>query len=176
MGSAPLKWRRSTPPLAKDEDFTDASTALAHISTWIVNADTKSALLAPGLTLLISAAVVRLRQVTHALPPQGGLGWTTAALSVAAVIASVFSALSLVSAMTPRISGAKRFSRYSFPDLAARPALFIPPLDREAQREEAWIQAQTLAKIAKKKLVAFRRALYLFCTAGALLAVSFVLS
>lgn len=159
-----------------DPDLLDGQVATTQIGAWVVNAETKSALLATALTFLASGTLPRIR-VSYAYFPLNSLReWLTFASLLVAAASIITGAAFLVRVLYPRTAPAPTFSRYGWPSLAEKPDRFVPSLCPREQREESWVQAQTLARIAKKKFNLFRAALVSFVIALIGLTIAFLVS
>ncbi len=146
-------------------DHGDGRDAITYFAGWIGNADTKSGLLATGLTVLGVTSAQRAHDILHATPA-GWRGVVAASCVLLSLLGIAVSAVYLTLALAPRTSPPPAFSRYAFPAIAQREPGFVPDLDGTQQRAEAWIQAHALATVALTKYRCFRRGLYTFA-AGA---------
>ncbi|GAA4473535.1 hypothetical protein [Phytohabitans houttuyneae] len=153
-------------------DRADGLSAITFYGSWIVNADTKSGFLSAGLTVLGAAAFAQLSAFLAGTPSAGWRDLFAGVFLAAALVGIGAGAFFLVSALNPRTAPPTTFSRYAFPSLAAQPAGFVPPLDADQQRAEAWTQARSLALIAATKYTFFRRGLYAFFASAPALGVA----
>ncbi|MBM0224502.1 hypothetical protein [Micromonospora sp. ATA51] len=156
-------------------DRNDGISAIAFYGNWIINADTKIGFLATGLTALGAAGVAQLRKFIESAPFDGWHDFFAGLLVLLALAGIAVGAVFLVSALTPRTAAPAGFSRYAYPSLATQPPGFVPALDADQQREEAWIQARALSVIAMKKLTFFRRGLYAFAVSAPTLGIAAIL-
>jgi hypothetical protein len=163
-GTGPAPRDPQLPVTAAD----DALPAIAAISTWINNADTKIGLLGIVDTALIGAFVSqhdRARTVLDHADRRGAIALVLLALGVVALVISI---LYLFRALQPRLSS-NQPSRFAFPWVAEADLADLMAADHEKIRREAWIQAQTLSRIVRAKYAGLRRALPCAALAGVLL-------
>ena len=163
-GTGPASRDPQLPVTAAD----DALPAIAAISTWINNADTKIGLLGIVDTALIGAFVAQHDRARTALDHanrRDSVAVVLLALGVAALMTSI---LYLLRALQPRLDSCHP-SRFAFPWVADADLADLMAGDHEKIRREAWIQAQTLSKIVRAKYTGLRRALPCAVLAGALL-------
>lgn len=137
------------------DDGADAHRAIAYVTGWINNADTKAgALLAVAgvLTAVILnqsetvAGVLALGQPTGAPFLVGFL-----AISAAGVLDAY---RHLVTALRPSVDPPEMPNRFSFPSLAHHELDDLGPSEQAAS--EAWSQARLLARIVSRKYEAIR--------------------
>jgi hypothetical protein len=171
----PVVFRRppSTSPIQPDRN--DGISAITFYGNWIANADTKIGFLATGLTVLGAAAFGQLRKFIDSAPFDGWRDLIAGTCILVALAGITTGAVFLFSAIIPRTEPSAGFSRYAYPSLALQQQGFIPELDAEKQREEAWIQARALSLIAKKKYTFFRRGLFAFSASAPILGVAAIL-
>lgn len=152
------------------EPVEDAYQAIATIGGWVTNAETKIGLLAAAATVLAGAVVRQQERVELLLRSPIGYRASAALLALAACVAALaVCAGHLFSALRPRLQRSE-FSRFAFPDLAdADLQMLADPASVQAVRREAWVQARTLARIARAKYQSFMRALVAGIVAGATL-------
>ncbi len=145
----------------------DAFLAVTTIGPWVNNADTKIGFLATALTVL-TTGVVRQRPRVEALV-DGGVGvrdaLALASLTTAAVMI-VLAGAWLFLALKPRLTN-EYPSRFAFPHLATADLTSLAEPDPAQARVDAWIQAQTLARILLHKYTYFSKALGAGLGAGA---------
>ncbi|GAB7038272.1 MULTISPECIES: hypothetical protein [Catenuloplanes] len=153
----------------------DARFAMNQFSTLIVNADTKAALLTTALMLLVVQATARHRDITAVLPPDGPAEWAAALLLAAATGSAAVALTTLLLVIRPAIVGCE-FSRYSWPTLARASLGRLDGYHADADRREAWVTAQTLARILDRKLRRIRVAFWWWLTAVATLIPGLVLA
>jgi hypothetical protein len=154
------------PPMADD-----AFQAIGIVSPWVNNADTKLGLLATATTILATAVLRERRDVDmvlhQSLQVRGGLAL---ACYFACAIAITVAGLALFWGLIPRLTNPQP-SRFAFPHLAQLDDIdSLVNADPAALRTDAWLQAQTLAKIVRKKYRCVRVGLI----AGTLAGVAFV--
>jgi hypothetical protein len=153
----------------------DGFTALNHVSSWIINADTKCGFLAAGSTLLGTAVLGSLKSQFAGLPFTGiRQGVAVIAVSVSALFVAG-SITCLLLALIPRIGSPGRPCRFAFPYLADQAEDFVPSASAVDQRVEVWRQSRALARIARKKFTYFRFGLIFFGIALLTFAVGYML-
>ncbi|WP_433265699.1 hypothetical protein ACQPWR_00885 [Micromonospora vinacea] len=170
-----MMFKRQSGAGQSEPDRNDGISAITFYGNWIVNADTKTGFLATGLTVLGAAAFTQLRRFISTAPFSG---WRDlfAGLLVSVALAGIASgAVFVVSAIIPRTGAPAGFSRYAYPSLAIQPQGFVPALDAEEQRKEAWVQARALSLIAIKKFTYFRRGLFAFVLSAPILGIATIL-
>lgn len=152
----------SPPPKPND----DAFLALTTNGTWVNNADTKIGFLATATTVL-TVAVVRQRLRVEALVeaglhPRGVVALILLAVCAVCLVAAGFW---LFEALRPRLTN-EETTRFSFPHLATADIDDLMTYDPQDVRQEAWLQAKTLATIACGKYRRFNNALHCGLAAG----------
>lgn len=156
----------------------DAYQAITTVGSWVTNAEAKVGLLTAAATVL-AGAVVRQRDlverlVTAPLDPRGIVGLVTLATCV---IALIVCAWHLFKALRPHLDTGDEPSRFAFPDLAESDLdALADPTSAATARREAWVQARTLARIARAKYHSFARALVAAIVAGSALVFWLVLA
>lgn len=155
--------RRDTPPAPVD----DAYQAITTISGWVTNAETKIGLLAAAVTVLFGAVVRQQEHVEEVLAAPFGYRSAAALLLLAACVGALaVCGWHLITALRPHLDRSE-FSRFAFPDLAdADLDRLANPDSVRAARREAWVQARTLAQIARAKYRSFTHALGAGIVAG----------
>jgi len=148
---------------------------VAFYSGSIANADAKSGFLAAGITVVGAAGFTQLKHFLSSHPFDGAKSIAAGILLILALVGLGYAALNLVWALNPRTEPPDRFTRFGFPSLVAKSFDFVPDLDAEKQRREAWIQAHVLAEIALKKFRYFQRGLYVFGITAPLLGVASIM-
>lgn len=146
----------------------DAYQAITTIGGWVTNAEAKVGLLTAAVTVLAGAVVRQRDQVEQLLlatvDTRGLIGLI--ALGVC-VVALVVCAWHLFRALQPHLDVGQEPSRFAFPDLAgAELEVLADPASVATARREAWVQAQTLARIARDKYRSFALALRAGIAAG----------
>lgn len=125
----------------------------------MVNADAKIGLLAAALTLLAGGVVRQRRQVETLLQadmhPRAAIALVVFTVCVLTLAAAAFF---LERALRPRLTNDQQ-SRFSFPYLADVDINALMLSDATQVRREAWVQAKTLAIIARAKYRCFSKAL-----------------
>lgn len=156
------------PPSPQPPPPDDAYLALTTNGGWINNADTKNGLLATALAALTIAAV-KQRPHVEALVDAGvdRRGTVALVLIAAAGVFILAAGFWLFHALRPQL-GNDTPSRFAFPHLAKADLKNYEVYDAEDIRREAFVQAQTLARIGLGKYERFSKAL--FCTAVAAVA------
>lgn len=156
--------RRSSRAPATD----DAYLAITTIGGWVANAETKVGLLAAAITVLASAVAGQLDVLTGLLKSDVGLRtWAALCAFSLSSLALVACAGFLFAAVRPRLGPGDEPSRFSFPNLAdADLDALADPESVATARKEAWLQARTLARIARAKYLWFARALVAAIVAG----------
>ncbi|MBO4164404.1 hypothetical protein [Micromonospora antibiotica] len=166
--------RQASVPMVQP-DRNDGISAISFYGNWIIDADTKIGFLATGLTALGAAGFVQLRKFIESAPFDGWRDLFAGFMTLMALAGIAVGAVFLVAALTPRTAAPVGFSRYAYPSLATQPPGFVPALDADKQREEAWIQARALSLIAMKKFTFFRRGLYAFVVSAPTLGIAAIL-
>jgi len=164
------------PTLDPLDELDVALYAVGDVGQWIQNADTKSGMLGALLGLVVAGVTSQLDAVGGTLGPGPERVPAAVLLSVFAVSLLVAGAC-LGLTQLPRLTVAPTVRRLAFPALARRaspgrrPALAgrrralagrrrvrtgpaaaaLPPAGAEQLRDEAWCQAETLARIALRK-------------------------
>lgn len=153
----------------RPKPYDDALHAITTIGGYTNNADTKIGLLAGALTVL-TGTVVRQRQRVETLL-DGDVGVRAALALIALFLCAVLLVVAgawLLNALRPRLNNDLP-SRFAFPHLATATLQELVEADPVRTREEAWIQAQTLACIVLRKYECFYKALKAGVPAGLLL-------
>jgi hypothetical protein len=133
--------------------------AIADVGQSIQNADTKSGMLGALLGLTIAGATSQLTLVRTTLTTTGVLHHVAVAL-LAAFTASLFAAgLFLGLTQIPRLGTPQRVRRLAFPALARGLGHYLRPPGVLELRDEAWCQAEALARIALRKFRYLRASL-----------------
>jgi hypothetical protein len=137
----------------------DALHAISTIGAWVANADAKIGLLAAGLTVLAGGVVRQRRQVETLLKadlhPRAVIALVVLTASVLTLAAAAYF---LDRALRPRLTNDQQ-SRFSFPYLADADINSLMISDATQVRREGWVQAKTLATIARAKYRCFSKAL-----------------
>ncbi|WP_155981455.1 hypothetical protein [Nocardia sp. BMG111209] len=139
----------------------DAKLAMTEFGNWIKNADTKVAVQAAALGVVITAAGSKADLFRRALSdPAAGCRAMLVGPLLLLLGAIVATGMYLYRALAPR-TAATEWSRFSWPSIAAAAQ---PPevLDRRSTLREAWSQNYALARIADEKFAACRNALRCF--------------
>jgi hypothetical protein len=134
-------------------DAGSAADALAVISLcagFINNADTKSGLLGAAETVAVGALASEGHELLGSSWVTGPRDVTAALVVFGAVACLLFCGFYLTRSLLPR-SDTQTFSRFSWPDLAQVELDVLLGLDDREARTEAWIEAQTLARIVRAK-------------------------
>lgn len=147
----------SSLPIDPTSDSDDAHRSIGYFSGWIMHADGKIGVLA-AVSALLLGGVSQQVEVALSLSEQPGpfesallmlLAFTVGALAVGG--------WQLTRAMTPRVAPPTTPNRFSFPSLS-RTSLEHLPAEPSVARDEAWEQAQLLARIAEVKFARLRLA------------------
>lgn len=156
-----MRPRRSIPS-PRPEHWEPAKLAVQEVGGWIKNADSKVTVLAAGLGVTLAAVAAQAGAIAK------GVGHAPACTSLIIVTLAMLFAVSILSsaiyiclALYPRDGGVTIDNRFSWTTLSKWAAV---PDEVVASNgiEDAWRQAQELARIAKLKFRAFRTALLLF--------------
>lgn len=152
---------------AAPEPVEDAYQAITTIGGWVTNAETKIGLLAAAVTVLAGAVVRQQERVELLLRSPVGCRASAALVALASCVAALaLCAGYLFSALRPHLHQSE-FSRFAFPDLAdADLEMLADATSLQSARREAWVQARTLARIARAKYHSFTRALVAAIVAG----------
>lgn len=156
-------WKRG-----KDDDLEDALAAIEQFRHWIANTDTKAGFLVASVSVLLGALTGQRGTLDRHLPPDGALDWVGVGLLAASGLATLLAAFVVARVLLPRIVTTK-FSRYSWPSVAAVDVDKLVRLGPDGRRREAWTTAKALADIARTKIVLLRLGVRLFLTGAALL-------
>lgn len=158
-----LRRRRVT---GRGHDLTDVEFVIAQTGEWIRAADTKAGLLFGAVALLggwaFASARAELALVRAGVAEPLGL----LAIGLSALVITVAGGL-LLAVLMPRVGIS--VTRYAWPWVAAVQLPDVMSLGTETRRQEAWIQAMALARIAGTKHRLLRGASWCSALGGATL-------
>jgi len=128
------------------------------MTAWVNNADVKAGLIATADTVLAGAVAAQRNQVVSSMRSPGVLDvFALGALGIT-VLGVLWCGFFLMRALMPRVRRG-RFSRYSWTALATADLPRLVRAAPNAEREEAWAVAITLARIVEAKYRAVRLSL-----------------
>lgn len=161
-----LRWRRrpesrnpSIPSVDDHDPGEDVRFILEQTGEWIRAADAKAGLLGAALAVLVSAITVKFDRAHVENWSNFPGDAIKAGLLVATMLALVKSAYHLKGVLLPRTQPGSESTRYSWPWVESSTADRLMQLSPSTSRREGWIQAKTLAIIAKEKHQNFTAAL-----------------
>lgn len=158
------------PDVADHDPGEDVRFTLEQTGEWIRAADAKAGLLSAALAVLVAAITAkfdRAHVVNWADFPGDAI---KAGLLAATLLSLVKSAYNLKGVLIPRTQPGSEPTRYSWPWVESASLEEIVKIPTSSSRREAWVQAKTLATIAKDKHRNFTTALrWSAITAGSFL-------
>ena len=143
----------------------DAYMTMMLVHDSISGADGKASILGTASAVVVGLVAGSLDLTVLDGGSVGQYVWV--GLGLAAIGAVVVTAGELAGVLIPRV-GAERFSRYAWPAIVDLPLSRLVLADDRSDREEAWAQAQMLARISRIKHLHLRRAFTWFAGAVAL--------
>lgn len=153
-------------PRPSEPSADDAFRALSSVNSWVNNADAKIGLLAAALTVLAGAVVRQRASVGEAVTGIADFGAIVALVFFGVcVVALAFAAVCLFRGLRARVAD-DTSSRFAFPYAAGVDLDKLTQAQPGEIRREAWMQVQTLSKIALTKYRLFNWALTWGVVAG----------
>ncbi|MFD1148172.1 Pycsar system effector family protein [Saccharothrix hoggarensis] len=146
----------------REDEPKDAYQAIGQFSGWVANADTKAGLLATATTLLGGGLASQRHTIRDAFRPSSLADWVSLVAISVAMVAILVTAIALVLVLVPRARVARqtRFSRFSWPAVAAKSMDELLAEVDAKPAEEAWWTARDLAIIVHRKVRWLRVALF----------------
>lgn len=170
-----LRSRRTPPSYAtdtagvteRDERREDGGfAAMDQIANWVRFADTKSAVLAAALGVVLTSFLTDAHRLVVIIKGGGPWACATAAVTAVAILAFGYTLTWLVRSLTPRRrtvqSGINRFAWPTLGETSA--AALMQHVEEVDARIDAWRQVVDLSVVAHEKFYAFDRALRGFAT------------
>jgi hypothetical protein len=137
----------------------DVRLVIEQTGEWIRNADTKTGLLATAVSVLVAAGASKMQHTEITTWSHSATGILALAAGGAFLFAVAIAASHMLAVLLPRTTVATDPSRFSWPWISGRSQIEIDSqVASVTARREAWIQAKTLADIAKVKHHYFKRA------------------
>jgi hypothetical protein len=136
----------------------DARQAIAHMTAWVNNADVKAGLIATADTVLAGAVATQRAQVVRSATTLDVVDVFALTAMGTTVLGVLWCGFFLLQALMPRVRRGT-FSRYSWTTLADVDPRLLAQAAPNAEREEAWAIAITLAQIVEAKYRAVRLSL-----------------
>ncbi|MFJ3940063.1 hypothetical protein [Streptomyces parvus] len=125
--------------------------ALEQTGEWIRAADAKTGLLGAALAVLVAAITAKFDRAHVANWSEFPGDAIKAGLLAVTLISLVKSAYNMKSVLAPRTQPGSEATRYSWPWVESTSIEGLVQLPPSTSRREAWVQAKTLAIIAKEK-------------------------
>jgi hypothetical protein len=141
----------SVPSLHPLDEFDVAMRVIADFGQSIQNADAKSGMLGALLGLLIAGVTTELQAVRATVSAPAPVSQLAIGLLSAFTVSLVAAGLCLGLTQLPRISAPHRLRRLAFPALSRQTGDTLGRPTATELRDEAWCQAETLARIARLK-------------------------
>jgi hypothetical protein len=145
--------------MTSGDDVGDAFQANSGFSSYINNADAKAGLGAAAAAAIVAGVSQQSAAMGSALTAHTSTERWARFVLVLLAIALLVAVVSIGVALVPRTPVGVNGGRFSFPTVAEDSWQF-DPATRPQAAQEAWAQAQTLARIAKRKFAAIRVAIY----------------
>ncbi len=156
----PNEHRNTLDPL---DDLDVALHAIGDFGQWIQNADTKAGMCGAVLGLLIAGVTSDLDTVHRTLGGAGSVRYPAVTLLVMFAVSLLLAGAFLGLTQVPRVPVPPTVRRLAFPAMARGsaycPVRDLPPASAAQLRDEAWDQAEALARIAARKFQYLRMGL-----------------